>query len=317
MALGHLILGMQFSLVVVLVFFVFEVAAEAAAAAQAVLPQAKPGCTDHCGNLTIPYPFGIGPGCYMTEEFSVGCNTSTESPTAMWDESPISIANIYLAEGEMQITQWVALDCYDRQGPTDISNQPSLELPLFFTVSHTRNKFIAVGCDTYAIFRGYREDEERYTTGCMSICDNLDSVEQSCSGIGCCQIDVPPGLTNYTVRLDSYYNHTDILDFNPCSYAFIVEEGYFNFFPNKCFKELSKTEQLPVILNWEIGEGPCDAAEKRDDYACKANSKCANNDLSGYISQCLPGYQGNPYLSDGCQDIDECKVSTCEPMEGV
>ncbi|KAM5587427.1 wall-associated receptor kinase 1 [Rosa sericea] len=303
---------MQFILVAVLVLFTFAAEAEEAVAAEAILPQAKPGCTDRCGNLTIPYPFGIGPDCYMTKNFSVRCNTSTKPPTAMWDDSNIAIDNIYLAEGEMQITQYVAYDCYDSQGPTGESNKPSLAVPPF-TVSHTRNKFIAVGCDTYALFRGYRADEERYVTGCMSICDDLDRVEQSCSGVGCCQTDIPRGLMNYTVRLDSYYNHTDILDFNPCSYAFIVEEGKFTFSPNTSFKDLTNTEELPMILNWEIGEGPCDEAQKKDDYACKANSKCVNrtisDELSGYICHCQPGYQGNPYLPDGCQDIDECKVS--------
>ncbi|KAM5558460.1 hypothetical protein ABKV19_020253 [Rosa sericea] len=28
-------------------------------------PQAKPNCTDRCGDITIPYPFGIGDGCYI------------------------------------------------------------------------------------------------------------------------------------------------------------------------------------------------------------------------------------------------------------
>ncbi|KAM5587431.1 hypothetical protein ABKV19_006065 [Rosa sericea] len=302
---------MQFIRVAVLVLFAFAATAEEAVAAEAVLPQAKPGCTDRCGNLTIPYPFGIGPDCYMAEAFSVSCNTFTKPPTAMWRDSPIAINNIYLAEGEMQIMQYVAYDCYDSQGWT-VFNKPLLTVPPF-TVSHTRNKFIAVGCDTYALFRGYRADEERYMTGCMSICDNLDSVEQSCSGVGCCLADIPRGLENYTVTLDSYYNHTYILDFNPCSYAFIVEEGKFTFSPNTSFEDLSNTEKLPMILNWEIGEGPCDEAQKKDDYACKENSKCVNrtisDELSGYICHCQPGYQGNPYLPDGCQDIDECKVS--------
>ncbi|PRQ29736.1 putative protein kinase RLK-Pelle-WAK family [Rosa chinensis] len=303
---------MQFILVAVLVLFTFAAAAEEAVAAEAVLPQAKPGCTDRCGNLTIPYPFGIEPDCYMTENFSVSCNTSTKPPTATWEDSPIVINNIYLAEGEMQIMHYVAYDCYDSQGPTE-SDKPLLTVPPF-TVSHTRNKFIAVGCDTYALFRGYRADEERnIMTGCMSMCDNLDSVEQSCSGVGCCQTDIPRGLENCTLTLASYYNHTYILEFNRCSYAFFVEKDEFTFSPNTSFKDLSNTEKLPMILNWEIGEGPCDEAQKKDDYACKANSKCVNrtisDELSGYICQCQPGYQGNPYLPDGCQDIDECKVS--------
>ncbi|CAN6222695.1 unnamed protein product [Urochloa humidicola] len=31
-------------------------------------------------------------------------------------------------------------------------------------------------------------------------------------------------------------------------------------------------------------------------------------DLTGYVCKCDDGYRGNPYLSDGCQDIDECAV---------
>ncbi|XP_004295425.1 PREDICTED: wall-associated receptor kinase 2-like [Fragaria vesca subsp. vesca] len=298
-------------LLVVLVLLAFAAADKEAEAAEALPPQAIPGCTDHCGNLTIPYPFGIELGCYMTETFSVTCNTSTEPPIATWRDSSIAIYNIYLPAGEMQITQYVAYDCYNSLGDNDY-DQPLLAVPPF-TVSHTRNKFIAVGCDTSAAFRGYRADEQRLMTGCMSICDNLNSLEQSCSGVGCCQTDIPSGLENYTLTLESYYNHTYILDFNPCSYAFIVEEGKFTYSPNTSFHTLNNTEELPIILNWEIGEGTCDEAEQRDDYACKANSKCVkrtiSDELSGYYCQCQSGYQGNPYLPDGCQDIDECKVS--------
>ncbi|KAL6206464.1 hypothetical protein ACLB2K_023712 [Fragaria x ananassa] len=295
---------MQFILVVLSVLFAFAAAAEEAVAAEAVPPQAKPGCTDHCGNLPIPYPFGIEHDyCYMSKDFSVHCDTSAEPPIATWGDGNIVITNISLAEGEMQIPHFVANDCYNSQGVhsnlrTDLWVRP-------FTVSHTRNKFIAVGCDTYAIFRGYRADEEWLMSGCMSICDNRESVEQSCSGVGCCKTDIPIGLFNNTVRLDSYYNHTYVLDFNPCSYAFIVEEGNFTFSPNTSFQDLSNIKKLPMILNWEIGEVSCDEAQKKDDYACKANSKCVNrtisNDRSGYICQCLEGYQGNPYLPDGCQ----------------
>nr|XP_029123306.1 wall-associated receptor kinase 2-like [Elaeis guineensis] len=34
-----------------------------------------PGCPEKCGNITIPYPFGIGPNCSL-EGFEVTCNHS-------------------------------------------------------------------------------------------------------------------------------------------------------------------------------------------------------------------------------------------------
>ncbi|XP_004295594.1 PREDICTED: wall-associated receptor kinase 2-like [Fragaria vesca subsp. vesca] len=232
---------MQFILLVLLVLLAFAAAGKEAETAEARPPQALPGCTDHCGNLTIPYPFGIEPDCYKTEDFYVYCNTTTTPPTAMWNDGPIAINNIYLPAGEMQITQYVAYECYNSLGENDY-NQPLLAVPPF-TVSHTRNKFIAVGCDTSAAFRGYRADEQRLMTGCMSICDNLDRIEQSCSGVGCCQTDIPSGLENYTLTLESYYNHTYILDFNPCSYAFIVEEGKFTYSPEYKFPNTTQHQR--------------------------------------------------------------------------
>ncbi|XP_021801441.1 wall-associated receptor kinase 2-like isoform X2 [Prunus avium] len=294
---------------VLLVILIFLGAAITTAAAQA-LPQALPGCQDKCGNLTVPYPFGITDGCQKEGFPFFTCNTSTQPPNLLWDGDSI-VSNFSLAEGEMQWQQYISQDCYDKQGFKTFNNNPWVELPSPFTVSNTKNKFIAVGCDTYAFFTGYRGDDQ-LITGCLTLCDTLDSVDQeSCSGVGCCQTNIPIGLKNTTLTLDSYYNHTDVWSFNPCSYAFFVEEGHFSF-SNKSFDELKNKDTLPVILNWAIGdeEDPCDEAQKRQDFVCKGNSTCVNPiNRSGYICRCLQGYQGNPYHPDGCQDIDECKAA--------
>ncbi|KAM5587526.1 hypothetical protein ABKV19_006122 [Rosa sericea] len=279
-------------------------------------PQALHGCSDNCGNLTIPYPFGMKMGCYLREEFFINCSHTTQPPTAyLTKDSNIIVANISLDEGELRILNSLATDCYDFQGNLTLSLSSSLSLPLPYTISDTKNKFYAAGCDTYAILRGFRgEKDDQFITGCMSICNSLDSVDKnSCSGVGCCQTNTPNGLYNTRVTVDSHYNHSGIWKFNPCSYAFIVEQGRFNFSPAS-FEQLNGTEQLPMVLNWAIGNDkadPCDEAQKRKDFACKANSRCVNRPINGsigYLCQCLPGYEGNPYHPDGCQDIDECKA---------
>ncbi|KAL6282763.1 hypothetical protein ACE6H2_013692 [Prunus campanulata] len=313
MALHERMLIEQLSLVILMVGVYVMLGSVITTTVAQALPQALPGCPDKCGNLTIPYPFGIGVSCYM-EGFDITCNTSTESPTALWGNI-IIVTAFSLDEAEMQVQQYIARDCYDEQGNKTINNDPSLSLPPPFTISDTKNKFIAVGCDTIALFQGFR-GEERYITGCMSFCDSLGSVDQdSCSGIGCCQTNIPSGMTNRTVELTSFNHHSDIWGFNPCSYAFIVEEGEFKF-SNKTFQQLDKLENVPMILNWAIGveEDPCDEAQKRQDYVCKGNSTCVNPiNRSGYVCKCKKGYEGNPYHPNGCQDIDECSLPNINP----
>ena len=62
--------------ITIIVLLTYELA-EAAAA-----PIAKPDCNSRCGNLEIPYPFGIGHDCYMDKLFEVVCNGTGSSAKA-------------------------------------------------------------------------------------------------------------------------------------------------------------------------------------------------------------------------------------------
>ncbi|WMV44993.1 hypothetical protein MTR67_038378 [Solanum verrucosum] len=123
------------------------------------------------------------------------------------------------------------------------------------------------------------------------------------------------------MKMVSPSNHTKVWSFNPCGYAFLGEASRFHF---RGLKDLNDTDfveriidNVPIVLDWTIGNLTCVEAKKRKNYACLVNSQCVDShtDIGGYRCKCNPGYEGNPYISPGCQDIDECTDSSTNMCE--
>ncbi|GFY85523.1 wall associated kinase 5 [Actinidia rufa] len=242
--------------------------------------QAKLDCQDKCGNVSIPYPFGMTDNCYYNKDFLITCNETFNPPKPFLGDSNIDITNISI-NGQLHVMQYVAYDCYDQSGKPEDQTNPSISFRNL-KVSSTENKFTAIGCDTYAIITGDLDDES-YKSGCMSICSSMDYISNgSCSGI-------------------------EVWNFSPCSYAFVMEEEKFNF-SSANLSDLRNVKELPMVIDWAIGNVTCEVAKNSSEYACMNNSMCYNvHNGAGYVCRCLEGYRGNAYLPDGCQDIDECE----------
>ncbi|MCI11373.1 wall-associated receptor kinase 2-like [Trifolium medium] len=152
---------------------------------------------------------------------------------------------------------------------------------------------------------------KNYTTGCVSLCYRLDDIitNGSCTGTGCCEISIPQShdlLSDIAyISLDAVSNHTGVVDFNPCGYTFVVEDGGYEFVSTDIVKMEKK--EFPVVLDWSVGNRTCQEAQKEvSSYACKAdNSECYNpsDHRHGYLCNCSVGFRGNPYLLHGCQGI--------------
>ncbi|XP_027070452.1 wall-associated receptor kinase 2-like [Coffea arabica] len=280
----------------------------------------SPGCQRQCGNLTVPYPFGVGPGsgCAIGTWFEITCNTSFNPPKPF-----IGQLEIYdISDSQIRISNVMAKKCYSQSGALVQDNTAWTNLGTTPYSFSELNKFTVIGCDDFALITG--SEGLNFTSGCVSLCSKAEDVPDGyCSGIGCCQTSIPRGLKYYFASLSSLKNHTTVSSFDPCSYAFLGEQDRFIFRGASDFSDPNFMQRtlatVPIVLDWALGNLSCSAAQKANDYACKANSDCVDSEtgFGGYRCSCNPGYEGNPYVSPGCQDINECADPNNNPCERI
>ncbi|XLU62352.1 hypothetical protein S245_021561 [Arachis hypogaea] len=266
------------------------------------------GCQRKCGDVQISYPFGIGNSnvthatCFLEKSFELTCNSSTS--TLIWGTN-IPVKSINISGGQADMLIFVSVNCYSNDSGNTITYSPLHNLTSIpsFTISSKDNKFISVGCDTFGYLNSFYDNNTGYSTGCLTRCygNNVEIKDGDCSGIGCCQVDIPPGMRKVSTLVGTFENFNSSLTFNNCSYSFVVKNGDYKFL-KKHLVNLTY-ERLPVVFDWTVGDGTCEGGTN----ACKGNSRCVNSDTGyGYRCQCNPGYEGNPYHPHGCTDINEC-----------
>ncbi|KAF9684624.1 hypothetical protein SADUNF_Sadunf04G0137800 [Salix dunnii] len=291
-------------------------------AASTARSDVKPGCLEKCGNVSVPYPFGVlEKSCAMNDDFFLNCTSNDEGHPELLYGLNMPISNISQQEGTVTVGIDAAFSCYNKTGiQTDYFWQ-SVSLgsgPFMF--SNTRNIFTAIGCDT---FGQVTNSDSTYGAACLSLCtENVEmSDENPCSGSGCCHTSIPKGLKSLDYSVLSYNNHTNVSDFNLCGFAFLAD--------NRSFKlsdwPLSRTpkyeegkDATDVVIEWVVENKTCEQAKANTSaYACGANADCTYPDSGqGYRCLCNKGFEGNPYLQEGCQDIDECTDPKRYPCQG-
>ncbi|URD73284.1 hypothetical protein MUK42_37448 [Musa troglodytarum] len=290
------------------------------AAASAAAP--LPGCRTRCGEVDVPYPFGIGPNC-SREGFSLDCNTTTGGHEKLFVFN-VEIVNISLPLGQARMLNAISWQCYNVSTNSIDYNTWSLNLTNTpYRFSDDLNKFTAIGCDTLAYIGDFQRADS-YQSGCVSVCHNeVSLVNSSCSGIGCCQTSIPKDLTYYEVWFDSNFNSSSIWNFSRCSYAVLLEANQFEFLTSYITTtqfRYNNDGTAPLVVDWAIGNETCEVAQRnKTSYACiSEHSECLNSSNGpGYLCNCSRGYHGNSYVAQGCQDINECDDKDRYPCNGI
>ncbi|KAF8055713.1 hypothetical protein N665_1287s0012 [Sinapis alba] len=253
----------------------FLVAIFILASTKLVMGQSLPTCQTRCGNVSIEYPFGTSPGCYYAGDpsFNITCDPSNK--LIFGGNEVINISH----SGELRVLNTRSYVCYDRQGnETGRINRWSSLGNLTFS---DKNRFIAVGCNTYAFLN--TDGVGNYSTGCMSTCTSPRETNGSCTGGGCCQTSLPEGSHYFMVSPYSFSNHTSVYRFNPCSYAFLVEDGKYNF---RSSEDLMNLRNIKRSYSLDINE--CTTSR----HNCSGSSTCENT-VGHFLCNCPSGYNLN------------------------
>ncbi|KEH39810.1 wall-associated receptor kinase-like protein, putative [Medicago truncatula] len=272
--------------------------------------QVLPGCNYTCGGVKVPYPFGIGNStaqdhtpCYINSKFMLTC---TDNSKLIYGKN-IQVLDIN-PQGQMEMRFFVSHLCTNSSSNsnnnTEKANKPSLRVSSL-AISSTDNKFITVGCDSF----GYLNSNFKgatYSTGCLTRCYDFDTKmvignnTGKCTGLGCCEVDIPPLMKNITIQAFKFSPSTLSME-NSCSYSFIAKQGSYNFSVEHIKKLPYNT--FPMVVNWVVTNESCRIAQTTNSYACKENSECVDkdSDYDGYRCKCLAGFEGNPYVPGGCR----------------
>ncbi|KAK3122082.1 hypothetical protein QOZ80_8BG0664860 [Eleusine coracana subsp. coracana] len=270
-------------------------------------------CTRRCGHIIIPYPFGLEPGCYHAAWFNLTCDRSYWPPKLFLGDGTIEVLEISASNSTVRINSTRLLYTVET-GVSSVNRTWGRGLPQGgpFFLSESRSSVALVGCGTQVDVRG--GEQNNLIASCTATCP-LDANQRvvletgrSCAGVGCCHASIVLGYGFYSIQINKLNGSFHAL---PASAVYLVEQGY-SYIEDMSGIYGHHPEALPVILDWVVSNRSCPSVWNNETAPeCRSTySVCLEGPYNiadrGYRCRCAHGYQGNPYILDGCKDMDEC-----------
>ncbi|KAH0448089.1 hypothetical protein IEQ34_021889 [Dendrobium chrysotoxum] len=275
-----------------------------------------------CNGTDIPFPFGISGYMPLAPGFNITCkqgnsNLQTSPPRLSLLSDELPIIDISVNDGFLRVNLGPINWLCDSRFAEEPNNYGDLLKDSPFTFSSTQNVLTVIGCDAM-VFLHQQVNDKTVNRSCVSFCESTESVVDGfCSGVGCCQASLPENLKSFHLDFKSIRNMTGSNVTNMlCGRAFILEQKAFEFSAKDLNGVVEGGALRSVVLNWSIGNKSCEEARRSgaDSYICSERSACNDSSTEvGYLCRCLEGYDGNPYIPDGCKDVDECSVNGTSP----